>query len=132
MEKILSKLARKPSGIELEQLKSSGWYDARDRIFDHLENDHVLQRLIKKFNVIDDHMKLVKSTKDMNITFHELESMYGVRYMYARTQFVVNGKRKDFRKYLGKTEDVDLEKIDLSFIKKHFLDVLKNYLEYQE
>ena len=132
MEKILSKLSRKPSGIDEVTIKESGWYDARERIFDHLEGDQVLQRLIKKFNVIDDRMKLIKSTKDMKITFHVMQSSYGYEYTYARTQFVIRGKRKDFRKYLGKTEEVDLKKIDLSFIKKYFLDVLKNYLEYQE
>lgn len=131
MEKVLSKLARKPSGIEVEQLKRSGWYDSRERVFNHMENDRVLQKLIGKFEMVDDQLKLTKSTADMKISFQVLISSRGQRYMYARTQFLVNGKRKDFKKYLGKEEEIDLEKIDLSFLRKYFLNMLKNYLEYQ-
>jgi hypothetical protein len=68
----------------------------------------------------------------MKINFHVLENSRGHRYVYARTQFVIDGKRKDFRKYLGKEGEVDPKKIDLSILKKYFLDMLKNYLEYQE
>lgn len=132
MEKVLSTLSRKPSGLDMSELKNSGWIEARDRVFNHMENDRVLQKLISKFQVIDDQVKLTRSTKDMKINFHVLENSRNHRYVYARTQFVIDGKRKDFRKYLGKDGEVAVEKIDLSILRKYFLDVLKNYLEYQD
>lgn len=132
MEKVLSTLSRKPSGIDTGELKNSGWFEARDRVFNHMENDRALQKLITRFQVIDDQVKLSRSTKDMKINFHVLQNSRGHRYVYARTQFVIDGKRKDFRKYLGKDGEVELKKIDLSFLQKYFLDMLKNYLEYQD
>lgn len=132
MEKLLSKLSRKPSNVDEMEMKESGWYDARDKIFNHLENDKTLEKLIKKFNFIDDHLKLTRSTRDLKISFHVLESTYGYRYVYARVNFLINGKRKDFRKYMGKEEEVDMENIDLNKLRKYFFDMLKNYLEYAE
>lgn len=130
MEKILSKLARKPTGLTEQKLKTAGWYDAREKIFNHLEEDGQLKKLINEFEFIDNKLRLEKSARNMTINFHTLENASGRRYVYARTQFVIDGKRKDFRKYLGKDGEVDTEKIDLFYLKKYFLDVLKNYLEY--
>lgn len=135
MEKILSTLSRKPNGFSEQEIKESGWYHARARVIHHLENDQVLQKLIKKFTVVDDQLKLSKSTRDMKINFHVLQNSKGHRYAYARTQFVVDGKRKDFRKYLGLEKEVDLDQYrgsDLNHLKKYFFDMLKNYLEYQD
>lgn len=130
MEKILSRVVRKPSSIDEKILKESGWYDARDRVLHHLENDQKLTRLLKKFTVADDHVKLIRSTNDMKINFHVLENVRGHRYAYARTQFIINGERKDFRKFLGREDEVDFKKVNLSQLKTYFLDMLKNYLEY--
>jgi hypothetical protein len=135
MERILSTLSRKPNGISEKEIKDSGWYDARSRVLHHLENDQVLQKLIKKFTVVDDQLKLTRSTRDMKINFHVLENAKGHRYAYARTQFVIDGKRKDFRKYLGLEKEVNLDhyrNADLTKLKDYFIDMLKNYLEYQD
>lgn len=132
MEKVLSKLARKPSGINVQELKSSGWYDSREQVFNYMVNDRSLQKLIKKFEAVDDQIKLSRSTQDMKISFQVLENVKGQRYVYARTVFLINGTRKDFKKYLGREDQVDIETWDLQGLKKYFLDMLKNYLEYQD
>jgi hypothetical protein len=132
MEKVLSRLVRKPSGIETGELKYTGWNEARQRVFDHLESDRVLQKLITRFTVIDDHVRLTKSSNNMKIRIHVMENVKGYKYIYAGTYFTVNGKRKEFKKYIGREEDVQVEKIDLKYLEKYFLDVLKNYLEYQD
>ena len=132
MEKVLSRIVRKPTNIDQEILKGAGWYEARDRVIRHLENDKVLNKLIRKFTVVDDRVKLIRSTNDMKINFHVLCNSKGHRYAYARTQFILDGERKDFRKYLGREEEVNFEKINLSQLKEYFLDMLKNYLEYQD
>lgn len=130
MEKVLSRIVRKPSSIDEKILKDEGWFDARDRIMNHFQNDQVLHKLIKKFTMVDDRVKLIRSTSDMKINFHVLENIRGHRYAYARTQFIINGERKDFRKFLGKEDEVDFKKVNLSQLKTYFLDMLKNYLEY--
>jgi hypothetical protein len=132
MEKILSRLTRKISGIEPEELKYTGWHEARARVFDHLENDRVLQKLINKFTVIDDQVRLTRSSNNMKIRIHVMENVKGYRYIYASTYFTVDGKRKEFKKYIGKEEETDVKNIDLKYLEKYFLDILKNYLEYQD
>jgi hypothetical protein len=130
MEKVLSRIVRKPNSIDEKILKDAGWFEARERIMYHLQNDEVLRKLVRKFTMVDDHVKLIRSTNDMKINFHVLENSKGHRYAYARTQFILEGERKDFRKYLGREEDVDFKKVNLSQLKDYFLDMLKNYLEY--
>jgi hypothetical protein len=132
MERVLSRLTRKISGIEPDELKYTGWHEARARVFDYLENDRVLQKLITRFNVIDDQVRLTRSSNNMKIRIHVMENVKGHKYIYAGTYFTVNGKRKEFKKYIGKESEVDVKKIDLYFLEKYFLDVLRNYLEYQD
>lgn len=131
MEKMLSRLSRKPSGISEQEMKAGGWYEAREKVFNHMENDPMLQKLIDKFRIVDDKIKMVRSTRDMKINFHTMENSRGHRYVYARTQFVLDGKRKDFRKYLGREAEVNIKTVNLSSLQKYFLDMLQNFLEYQ-
>jgi hypothetical protein len=132
MERVLSRLTRKISGIEPDELKYTGWHEARARVFDYLKNDRVLQKLITRFTVIDDQVRLTRSSNNMKIRVHVMENVKGYKYIYASTYFTVNGKRKEFKKYIGKESEVDVENIDLFFLEKYFLDILKNYLEYQD
>lgn len=132
MEKVLSRLTRKISGIEPDELKYTGWHEAKLRVFDHLENDRVLQKLITRFIVIDDQVRLSRSSNNMKIRIHIMENVKGYKYVYASTYFTVNGKRKEFKKYIGKEAEVEIENIDLKNLEKYFLDILKNYLEYQD
>jgi hypothetical protein len=68
----------------------------------------------------------------MKIRIHVMENVKGYRYIYASTYFTVDGKRKEFKKYIGKEEETDVKNIDLKYLEKYFLDILKNYLEYQD
>lgn len=124
----LSSLVRKPSKIDEVELNKSGWSTRRNKVLDHLEKDRVLQRLLADFKIVNDRLKQIRSTKDVKIYYTELEKA-GTYYTYARCIFNVNGKQTEFRKYIGKTEDLKPGDVDEDFLKQIFLNKLKNFLE---
>lgn len=124
----LSSLVRKPSKIDEAELNKSGWSTRRNKVLDHLEKDRVLQRLLADFKIVNDRLKQIRSTKDVKIYYTELEKA-GTYYTYARCIFNVNGKQTEFRKYIGKTEDLKPGDVDEDFLKQIFLNKLKNFLE---
>ena len=73
-------------------------------------------------------MKFVQSTKDLKIYFVEQERK-GTYYTYARCFFIIDGKRKEFRKFVGNTEELDEKSINMDLLKQIFLKMLKNYLD---
>lgn len=124
----LSSLVRKPSKIDEAELNKSGWSTRRNKVLDHLEKDRVLQRLLADFKIVNDRLKQIRSTKDIKIYYTELEKA-DTYYTYARCIFNVNGKQTEFRKYIGKTEDLKPGDVDEDFLKQIFLNKLKNFLE---
>lgn len=131
MLEVLSQLVRKPSKATDEELTITGWREKQRRVLDHMENDPVLIKLLNDFRVANDKLKYIRSKKDIRIYFTTQEKR-GEEYAYARCLFNVEGKPREFRKYLGKSEDVDVTRVDLDELKKIFLMMLKNYLEYHK
>lgn len=128
MEEILSLLGRRPSKATDLDLDQSGWTRSREKIIDHLENDATFLKLSEEFLQASNRLKFIQSTRDMKIYFVEQEKS-GTYYTYARCFFMVDGKRKEFRKFVGNTEDLDENSINMDQLKQIFLKMLKNYLE---
>lgn len=124
----LSKLVRKPSKVDEAELDKMGWTTRRNKVLVHMERDQVLQRLLADFKIVNDRLKQIRSTRDVKIYYTELERA-GTYYTYARCIFNVNGKQTEFRKYLGKTDELKPGDIDEDFLKQIFLNKLKNFLE---
>lgn len=124
----LSKLVRKPSKVDEAELDKMGWTTRRNKVLVHMERDQVLQRLLADFKIVNDRLKQIRSTRDVKIYYTELEKA-GTYYTYARCIFNVNGKQTEFRKYLGKTDELKPGDIDEDFLKQIFLNKLKNFLE---
>ena len=124
----LSTLVRKPSKVDEAELEKSGWITRRNKVLDHMQKDRVLQRLLADFKIVNDRLKQIRSTRDVKIYYTELEKA-GTYYTYARCIFNVNGKQTEFRKYLGKTDELKPGDIDEEFLKQIFLNKLKNFLE---
>lgn len=127
----LSQLVRKPSKVSEEDLTVTGWRTKQTKVLDYIENDPVLMKLIYEFRVANDKLKFIRSKKDIKIYFTTQEKR-GEQYTYARCMFTVEGKPKEFRKYLGKAEDIKPERINVTELKKVFLMMLKNSLEYHK
>ena len=123
----LSTLVRKPSKIDEAELDKIGWTSRRNKVLDYMERDQVLQRLLADFKIVNDRLKQIRSTRDVKIYYTELEKA-GTYYTYARCIFNVNGKQTEFRKYLGKSDDLKPGDIDEDFLKQIFLKKLKNFL----
>jgi hypothetical protein len=128
MEELISLLGRRPSKTTDLDLEQSGWIRSREKIFDHLENDATFLKLSEEFLEASNRLKFVQSTKDLKIYFQEQEKG-GTYYTYARCFFMIDGKRKEFRKFVGNTEELDEKSINMSQLKQIFLKMLKNYLE---
>ena len=124
----LSKLVRKPSKIDEAELDKMGWTTRRNKVLVHMERDQVLQRLLADFKIVNDRLKQIRSTRDVKIYYTELEKA-GTYYTYARCIFNVNGKQTEFRKYLGKSDELNQDDVDEDFLKQIFLNKLKNFLE---
>jgi|694.fasta_scaffold15597_23 hypothetical protein len=124
----LSKLVRKPSKVDEAELDKMGWTTRRNKVLVHMERDQVLQRLLADFKIVNDRLKQIRSTRDVKIYYTELEKA-GTYYTYARCIFNVNGKQTEFRKYLGKTDELKPGDVDEEFLKQIFLKKLKNFLE---
>lgn len=128
MKDILSQLVRKPSKATDLELKVTRWDDHQARVLEHLENDQVLQKILEDFRSANDHLKQIRSTREAKIYYVDLEKA-GVKYTYARCVFNINGKQREFRKYLGKADDVIPGKVDEVKLKKIFLNMLKKFLD---
>ena len=126
MVDLLSQLSRKPSKASHEDLERSGWSRARARVIQHLEKDKVLEQLLRDFTIANNKLKFMQSKRDLKIYFIEQERG-GTEYTYARCFFVIEGKQKEFRKYIGKTEDLKENHIDHATLKSIFLNMLKNH-----
>ena len=126
MVELLSQLSRKPSKASHEDLERSGWNRARARVIQHLESDPVLDKLFKEFTVANNKLKHMQSKRDLKIYFIEQERA-GTLYTYARCFFMIAGKQKEFRKYIGKTDDLKENHIDHAMLKSIFLNMLKNH-----
>jgi hypothetical protein len=124
----LSKLVRKPSKVDEAELDKMGWTTRRNKVLVHMERDQVLQRLLADFKIVNDRLKQIRSTRDVKIYYTELEKA-GTYYTYARCIFNVNGKQTEFRKYLGKTDELKPGDVDEDYLKQIFLNKLKNFLE---
>lgn len=127
----LSQLVRKPSKVSEDDLAVVGWRNRQAKVLMYIEQDPVLMDLIREFKVANDRLKFIRSKKDIKIYFTTQEKA-GEEYTYARCMFTVDGKPREFRKYLGKAEDIDIKRVNVTELKKIFLVMLKNFLEYQK
>ena len=125
----LSQLVRKPSKVSEDDLELTGWRSKQKDVLRYMENDHKLLKLLDEFRVANDKLKYIRSKKDVKIYFVEHENN-GESYTYARCFFNINGRSKEFRKYLGVTGDLDMNRINQDELKEIFLRMLKNFLEY--
>lgn len=125
MLETLSQLVRKPSKISNGDFNTSKWQDARSKVLQHMEDDDKLQELLQHFKVANDNLKMIRSVRDIKIYYLDAEKG-GESYKYARCMFNINGKPKEFRKYLGRTDDI--QEVNESELKKIFLNMLKNFL----
>ena len=82
----LSTLVRKPSKIDEAELDKIGWTSRRNKVLDYMDRDQVLQRLLADFKIVNDHLKQIRSTRDVKIYYTELEKA-GTYYTYARCIF---------------------------------------------
>lgn len=128
MIEVLSQLVRKPSKVSSDDLVVTGWKEKQTRVIKHMENDPQLIRLLEDFKVANDRLKYIRSTKDIRIYFAIYEKG-GEDYLYARCLFNVDGKPREFRKYLGIASEVNTNKLDMDELKQIFLRMLKNNLE---
>lgn len=126
MVELLSQLSRKPSKASQEDLERTGWNRARARVIQHLEKDPVLDKLLRDFTVANNKLKFMQSKRDLKIYFIEQERA-GTLYTYARCFFVIDGAQKEFRKYIGKSEELKENHIDHAMLKTIFLNMLKNH-----
>jgi hypothetical protein len=128
MEELISQLGRRPSKATDTDLDQSGWARTREKVIRHLEKDNIFQGLLNDFGQASNRLKFIQSTRDLKIYFVEQEKA-GTYYTYARCFFMVDGKRKEFRKYVGITEELNEKNINMDLLKQIFLKMLKNYLE---
>ena len=128
MEELIAQLGRRPSKATDKDLDQSGWLRSREKIMDHLESDAVFQELLADFGQASNRLKFIQSTRDLKIYFVDQEKG-GVYYTYARCFIMVDGKRKEFRKFVGNTEDLNMNSINMDLLKQIFLKMLKNYLD---
>jgi hypothetical protein len=129
MKDILSQLVRKPSKATDLEIKITRWDEHQARVLEYLENDQVLQKILGDFRSANDHLKQIRSTRqETSIYYTDIEKA-GVKYTYARCVFVINGKRREFRKYIGKAEDIDIDKVNEGNLRKFFSNRLKKFLE---
>jgi hypothetical protein len=131
MEELISQMGRRPSKVTDKDLDQSGWARSREKVIQHLDKDPIFLELLEKFGQASNRLKFIQSTRDVKIYFIDQEKS-GTYYTYARCFFVIDGKRKEFRKFVANTEDMGVLKkkhINMDQLKKIFLNMLKNYLE---
>lgn len=128
MIEILSQLVRKPSKVTEADLKITGWGEKQTRVLKHMETDVTLIKLLQDFKVANDKLKYIRSKKDVKIYF--VNQQRGPEtYTYARCMFSIDGKVKEFRKYISRADEFDEKKVSMEELKETFLLMLKNFLE---
>lgn len=130
MLETLSQLVRKPSKASDHDLELTGWKEKQARVLKHMERDVTLIKLLEDFRVANDRLKFIRSRNDVKIYFVTQEKG-GEEYLYARCMFSVDGKPREFRKYIGVASDVNPNTINMEHLKEIFLRMLKNFLESQ-
>jgi hypothetical protein len=91
--------------------------------------DQVLTKLLEDFKDANDQLKFIRSKRNIGVYFVN-EARGSDVYTYARCMFTVDGRTKEFREYLGRANDIDLDRIDLEELKRTFLKKLKKFLEH--
>jgi hypothetical protein len=124
----LSQLVRKPSKATDHELDITGWREKQARVLKHMERDVTLIKLLEDFKVSNDRLKFIRSKKDVRIYFVTQEKNME-EYLYARCMFTIDGKSKEFRKYIGLAREIHPENVNMEELKELFLRMLKNYLQ---
>lgn len=124
----LSQLVRKPSKVNDHYLELTGWKEKQSQVLKYIEGDRELLKLLEDFKLAHDQLLFFRSTNDFNIYFLNQEKG-GEQYLYARCMFTIDGKPKEFRKYIGLASKVDQSKVNMDHLKQLFLRMLKNFLE---
>ncbi len=124
----LSQLVRKPSKATDHEMEVTGWKEKQARVLKHMERDVTLIKLLEEFKVSNDRLKFIRSKNDVRIYF-VTQVKSGEEYLYARCMFTIDGKSKEFRKYVGLAREVNQDTVDLDYLKQIFLRMLKNFLE---
>ena len=91
-----------------------------------MEKDATLRKLLDDFTEANNELKFLQSRRNLKVYFTDMERG-GEVYTYARCFFVINGKQKEFRKYIGKTADLKEAHIDHAELNHIFLHMLDNY-----
>ena len=125
----LSQLIRKPSRATEQELELTGWKEKQARVLKHMERDVTLIKLLEDFKITNERLKFIRSKKDVKIYF-SIQEKNLEKYVYARCMFTIDGKPKEFRKYIGVAGKVDMKHLNMEELKQIFLTMLKNYLEY--
>lgn len=125
----LSQLIRKPSRATEQELELTGWKEKQARVLKHMERDVTLIKLLEDFKITNERLKFIRSKKDVKIYF-SIQEKNLEKYVYARCMFTIDGKPKEFRKYIGVAGQVDMKHLNMEELKQIFLTMLKNYLEY--
>jgi len=123
----LSLLVRKPSKVTDRDLEITGWKEKQRRVLKHMQQDDTLIKLLEEFKVANDQLKYIRSKKDVKIYFVNQEKG-GEVYTYARCLFNVDGRPREFRKYIGVADNIDPDLLDIDQLKEIFLRMLKNSL----
>jgi len=125
----LSQLIRKPSRATEQELELTGWKEKQARVLKHMERDVTLIKLLEDFKITNERLKFIRSKKDVKIYF-SIQEKNLEKYVYARCMFTIDGKPKEFRKYIGVAGQVNMKQLNMEELKQIFLTMLKNYLEY--
>ena len=125
----LSQLVRKPSKTSEHDLELIGWREKQSRVLKHLQRDDKFIKLLEDFRVVNDRLKFIRSKNDVRIYF-VIQEKGGEEYLYARCFFNIDGKPREFKKYLGIADQVNPDRLDMDELKEIFLRMLKNYLAY--
>ena len=97
----------------------SEWFSNRNQIEEAaLNSDNVLQ-VLNEMEEAYNEMRLLYSIDNVSVVFTPMINM-GKEYMYARSFFMVDGKRKGFNKMLGRTP-YDTSKVDVEKLKSYFV-----------
>jgi|694.fasta_scaffold14149_12 hypothetical protein len=129
MIETLSQLVRKPSKASDHDLELIGWKEKQARVLKHMQRDEKLIQLLEEFKAVNDRLKFFRSKNDVKVYFSTQEKG-GEEYLYARCFFNIDGKPREFKKYLGIADQVNPDHLDMGELKEIFLRMLKNYLAY--
>ena len=108
----LSQLIRKPSRATEQELELTGWKEKQARVLKHMERDVTLIKLLEDFKITNERLKFIRSKKDVKIYF-SIQEKNLEKYVYARCMFTIDGKPKEFRKYIGVAGQVDMKHLNM-------------------